>query len=96
MPLSQCRGDGTINSETKCQELCVHPTDARNLVANPPQMALPSQLNLYDQALKDQVFLALSFPLFPPLVFPIREGNGSLNGRIGPWLCILFLPLTSV
>lgn len=74
----------------------MHPRAARNLAVKPPQMALPSQLSLYDQALKDRVFLAFSFPIFPPCFFPIREGNGSLDGRIDPCPCVLFLSLTSV
>jgi len=59
-------------------------------------MTLPLQLSLYDQGLKDQVFLALSFPLFLTPFFLIREGNGSLDGRNDPWLRVLFLSLTSV
>lgn len=95
MPLSQCWGDGTIKDETKCQALCVHPRAAQNLPARPPQMALPSQLSLYDQALRD-VFLIFFFPLLSAFFPPTGEGNGSLNEKINPWPCVLFLSLTSV
>lgn len=97
MPLSQCWGDSTLKDETKCQSLCVHPRTAQNLPARPPQMALPSQLSLYDQVIKDRLFLVFLFSSFPCFFFsPTGEGNGSLYEKINPWPCVLFLSLTSV